>query len=104
MKLFVVALAGLFSSVTFAADCLTQDGVVIENGTSAVLYHSANPSKEFGPHYKCAYSTSQRIRTCNNGVLSVVPRQCSQYDSGGCVDAWEDLLEDTEFMFARCND
>lgn len=73
-------------------------------GASAVLYHSANPSKEFGPHYKCSYSTSQRIRTCNNGVLSVVPRECSQYDSGGCVDAWEDLLQDTEFVFARCND
>lgn len=104
MKAFFALVLMFASSMSFAADCVSRDGVVIADGTSAVFYHSSNPSREFGPNYKCSYSTSQRVRTCNNGQLSVVPRQCSQYDSGGCVDSWEDMLEDTQFVFARCND
>lgn len=104
MKTFFALVLMFASSASFAADCLSRDGVVIANGTTVLLYHSAQPSREFGPNYKCASKSSSRLRTCNNGALSVVPRECSQRDSGGCVDSWEDMLQDTEFVFARCND
>lgn len=99
---FALILVSLAATTSFAADCVTKDGVTLADGTSTVLYHTAQPRKEFGPNYSCAGSA--RIRTCNNGALSVIPRECSQYDSGGCVDNWEDRLEDNQFVFARCED
>lgn len=99
---FAMAALTLVSATSFAVDCLTQDGLVIAHGTSAVMYHTQSPRTQFGPMYDCARSS--RVRTCDNGQLSVIPRECSQYDSGGCVDSWDERLEDTQFIFATCKD
>ncbi|WP_413288075.1 hypothetical protein [Bdellovibrio sp. HCB337] len=104
MKSFVTTLA-FFMAFTVnakAADCVSVDGVVIPDGASAKFYYTANPSKDMGPSYTCGGTS--RVRTCTNGQLSNNVPECSQYDSGGCVDYWMDRLADSDFSFAVCAD
>lgn len=85
-----------------AADCVSADGVQIPDGSSAVFYYASNPGKDMGPSYTCGGVA--RVRTCTNGTLSNNTPECSQYDSGGCVDYWMDRLPDSDFSFAVCKD
>lgn len=102
MKALMMALIASFTltSMAQAQDCLSADGLSIPNGVSVKLYYSANPTKSLGPAYTC--ESVSRVRTCVNGVLSAQEIQCSEYDSGGCVDWWMDRLPDTDFATLQC--
>lgn len=99
--LFLVALtAGL--SQALAQNCFTADGVEIQNGAMATLYYVQRPRIEIGPNYTCVEIS--RERACINGQLSVEPRECSDYDSGGCSDSWLAQLPDDAFTYGTCRD
>lgn len=99
---FALILVSVSCATASAADCVTADGVTISNGSSVAMHYRAQPRKQVGPNFDCA--SVARTRTCVNGQLSVIPRECSQYDSGACVDSWIEMLQDTDFTFARCED
>ena len=102
MKLLIAALTMTLSVSAFAQDCVTADGVTIQNGQSAVLFYVSQPRKQIGPNYTCG--SVARVRTCVNGELSNKPVVCSEMDSGGCVDSWIDVMDDASFTFAICKD
>lgn len=99
----LMALVLLFSvSNAQALYCVTADGVLIKHGESTTLHYKKRPRGQIGPNYTCVEVS--RVRTCVDGQFSDVPRQCSEYDSGGCVDNWISQLPDTEFNYAHCLD
>jgi len=104
MKAFFAALifVSAFAMTASATDCVTADGATIADGASATLYYTLQPRKQIGPDYSCAEMS--RVRTCVNGALTNNTPECSQYDSGGCVDHWVDRLADSDFALARCED
>ncbi|UXR63893.1 hypothetical protein EZJ49_12545 [Bdellovibrio bacteriovorus] len=103
MKALLMALTASFAmaSITHAQDCVSADGLIIPDGLTVKLYYSANPTKSLGPAYTC--DSVARVRTCVAGVLSAKEIQCSEYDSGGCVDWWMDRLPDTDFATVQCH-
>lgn len=102
MKALMMALIASFAmaQTVQAQNCVSADGLIIPNGVSVKLYYSATPTKTLGPAYTC--DSVSRVRTCVDGVLSAKEIQCSQYDSGGCVDWWMDRLPGTDFATAQC--
>lgn len=85
-----------------AADCRTIDGVTVPNGQPILLHFKNQPRTQIGPNYFCGLVS--RVRTCVEGRFSEAPRDCSQFDSGGCVDGWLDMMPDNAFEFAQCED
>lgn len=104
MKSFFAALAlvSAFSITTTANDCITVDGAIVTDGSTAKLFYLTQPRKQIGPNYTC--NEMSRTRTCVNGTLSNNIPECGQYDSGGCVDHWVERLADSDFALANCED
>lgn len=104
MKALSIALLStlMIGATAQAQNCLSTDGLIIQDGASLKMYYVGQPRKKIGPNYTCNYVS--RVRTCQNGQLSVKEVQCSQYDSGGCVDSWIDMLPDSSFSHVQCED
>ncbi len=85
-----------------ASYCMTTDGLHIKHGEATTLYFKTLPRTQIGRNYTCVEVS--RVRTCIDGEFSAVDRQCSEFDSGGCVDSWLSQLPDSEFIFGNCLD
>jgi len=98
MKL--LSLLALILPVAASANCELNGGIY-PLGAKVKFYYT-NQSAKIGPNYSC--EDLSRVRTCGfKGVWSANQPECSQFDSGGCVDWWVDQMADSSFRYTSCN-
>lgn len=95
----VLTIFALVVSLSAVAEC-EREGILYQNGEQAVFYLVENHN-EVGPNYTCA--SMGRVRTCEGNEWSKNVPECSEEDSGGCVDWWIDRLADSNFNATFCN-
>lgn len=100
MKKIISTLVFL-ASTTASAACITADGYEVPVGKTVELY-MVDTNVKVGPAYRCG--GMKRTKTCVGNIFSGNPVECSQYDSGACVDNWIDQLDDSNFNFLVCKD
>lgn len=103
MKFAAIIIGTLLAPPAFAINACYYGDKLVEIDSKATFYY-VDESAKIGPAYTCAELS--RVRTCepfgDDAVWSDVQPECSQEDSGGCVDRWLDRLPDSAFTFTQC--